>query len=177
MTEREEVEKQRLVLKDSRNNRFNVDMNKHHPGPLPPTAELTAATQVGSWSFGFRHKLCPCFLTNYFSPTPCSQTQRSGCKSNIIALVRPDMKNPTRTQRWWGRKRGSGGGEVRAEENCKAGGVEARWGEASVMQKTSFRTITRHLELCLPVRRSRKRDNKWKREKRWDMERQVEIDN
>lgn len=60
-------------------------------------------------------------------------------------------------------ERGGGRGESELKKTAKL----KRGGEASVMQKTSlFRTITRHLELCLPVTRSREREKHTERNKR-----------
>lgn len=138
--------------------KFNVAVKKTSPHSLPPTADThsqdDASGQEGSRSLDLETQAVSS------APPPSNplvvpeRSREEGVKSNIIAPVRPGPWRrgiPPEPRGGWRRKRR---GRVRAEENCKAEGVEAR---RPSCRRQVFRTITRHLELCLPVRRSRKR--------------------
>lgn len=74
--------------------KFTVAIKKNHPSPLPPAA-VGALAQVESRGLDSDTQAVSVFLPEPFSHSSCSQKQlRLGCKSNIIAVVEPGVKNP-----------------------------------------------------------------------------------
>lgn len=97
--------------------KFNVAIKESHPQSSPTCSTLHIPARCFSTNrkqrVGFRHKRSPHFCQNHSHTVPVPKSNReSGVKANIITLVEPGVKNPAT--------------EKRAEENCKAEGVEAR---------------------------------------------------